>query len=105
VLVSIRHIADCPSLEMAHALLREALIVTGHADAVIWHELIATEEQAVAVSFRGSPTFLLDGHDLFDEGGPTVYGLTCRLYATPRGRRGCPTLTELVEALSPRSAV
>lgn len=60
---------------------------------------VATHEQAEAEGFRGSPTVLIDGHDPFAD-GDEPFGLSCRLYDTPTGRAGAPTVTQLREVLS-----
>ena len=48
--------------------------------------------------FRGSPTVLVDGRDPFaDESAPA--GLSCRVFATPEGLRGAPTVGQLLAVL------
>jgi hypothetical protein len=53
--------------------------------------------------FGGSPTILIDGHDPFPRTG-TVEGWSCRLYSTPEGPAGSPTLDQLRAALAGTSA-
>jgi hypothetical protein len=53
--------------------------------------------------FRGSPTLLVDGRDLFDDPTTTV-GLSCRLYATPDGLAGTPALDQVIDALALRAS-
>jgi len=48
--------------------------------------------------FAGSPTIYADGIDLFptgDDGG----ALACRIYRTPAGLTGSPTVEQLVDAI------
>jgi hypothetical protein len=53
------------------------------------------------LSFPGSPTIRVDGHDLFPQGSGEreVWGLGCRVYATPEGVKGAPTAELVREAL------
>jgi hypothetical protein len=64
---------------------------------------VETEEQAAAVGFRGSPTILVDGEDLFAD-HPAPGGLSCRVYRTADGLAGTPGTAELVRALRAREA-
>ncbi len=50
---------------------------------------IDTPELAEAMSFRGSPTVLIDGEDPFLDAQAPV-GLTCRIYPTDEGYQGTP---------------
>ncbi len=72
--------AGCPSHPAALAELRAAL---GGAVPVVVRE-IATEEQAVAERFPGSPTIRVDGVDLFPVDDPP--SLSCRVYRLADGR-------------------
>ena len=49
-------------------------------------------------SFTGSPTILINGIDPFAQPQQTP-GLACRLYPTPDGPAGVPSLPELRRAL------
>lgn len=87
----------CPSWQEADARLREALPVAGvDADVVLVE--VTTPEDAERLRFRGSPTVLLDGRDPFAQESDPV-GLSCRVYRTPDGLRGAPTVDMLVDAL------
>ncbi len=88
----------CPSWRTAKERLGEALARMGRGDTSIGLTLVETEAEARAPQFAGSPTILVDGHDLFP-GAPVPHGLTCRLYSTSTGlvgsssglwRRGAP---------------
>ena len=60
--------------------------------------MIETDEQARMRGFVGSPTFLVDGVDPFAvAGAPT--GVACRVYPTPNGLSGAPTVAALRDAL------
>jgi hypothetical protein len=47
----------------------------------------------------GSPTLLIDGCDPLSAPGAPV-GLACRLYRTPDGLAGTPTMEQLMKVLS-----
>lgn len=55
---------------------------------------VTSPQEAEEVGFRGSPTVLVDGRDVFAEGHEPV-GLSCRVYQTPEGPAGAPTLDQL----------
>jgi hypothetical protein len=77
---------ECPSHEEALARLRAVLAEEGVRDAVaVTH--VATEAQARALAFPGSPTIRVDGRDIQAEGATAGAGrLTCRLYLLEDGR-------------------
>jgi hypothetical protein len=60
---------------------------------------VATPEEAELVGFHGSPTILLDGVDPFaPDDAPIAFA--CRVYSTPEGPAGSPTVEQLRKALS-----
>ncbi len=91
---------DCPNRQPARQRLDEALVALGATDAVVEARSVATHEDAEALGFPGSPTFRVDGHDPFPA-EETVGGLSCRIYHTPDGPAGVPTVEQLVRALEP----
>lgn len=105
VRVSLLYVDDCPSWQVTGSRLAEALLLVGLPDQVVEHLLIATEADAQAAHFRGSPTILIDGEDPFDDGGTRSFGLTCRLFPTDAGLAGSPTVDQLVAALAVRGGV
>jgi hypothetical protein len=96
--VVLQCIPGCPNWGRAEGLLRQALQIVDATDATLTVEVIETAEQAVAARFTGSPTILIDGRDPFSDGG-SGYGLACRVYWTPDGLKGTPTLEQIVTAL------
>lgn len=60
--------------------------------------LVETDEQARELGFRGSPTILIDGRDPFAHGDEPT-GLSCRVYPTPTGFAGSPTVEQLEAAV------
>jgi hypothetical protein len=60
---------------------------------------VLDDENAARMKFLGSPSFLVDGRDLWHEDRES-YSLSCRVYSTPAGIRGVPTVEMLKEKLS-----
>jgi hypothetical protein len=99
VRVVLLYFDGCPNWVQTAQRLREALVLVGRSGVVVEQRKIETSEEAVRARFLGSPTILIDGQDPFDPRG-TGFGLTCRIYETPDGMQGSPTIEQLVDALS-----
>lgn len=99
VQVTVWYFAGCPNWRTAGQRLREALDQVGHGDIPISFSPVQTDAEAAARGFTGSPTFTVDGTDLFDTAMPTG-ALVCRLYPTPAGLAGVPEVSDLVAALT-----
>jgi hypothetical protein len=99
VRLSVLYFADCPNWRDAGHRLRQALDELGRPDVQDSFVAVRSEAHAAAVGFAGSPTFTLDGVDLFGL-APAAGGLTCRLYATRGGLGGVPEVADLVAALT-----
>lgn len=89
----------CPHWSVADERLRTALARVGRESQPIEHVLVETPEDAERLGFIGSPTVFIGGRDPFAKGGES-FGLACRVYSTPEGLAGSPTVDQLVEALS-----
>lgn len=87
---------DCPHWRVADERLRE---VANRFGLSIEYRLVTSSEEADRLSFRGSPTILIDGFDLFAVGDEPV-GLSCRIYRTPDGYAGSPTTAQIAMALA-----
>lgn len=98
--VTLQYFDGCPNWQAAHDLVRQALRDVGSAS-VVTLQAVPTAEEAEAVGFRGSPTVLVDGVDPFADPAAPV-GLSCRMFRTPAGLAGAPTLEQLVAALGGR---
>lgn len=96
--MTLRYFDGCPNWQVADAHLRQALDAMGHGDVSVDHEKIETAEDAERLAFIGSPTVLIDGSDPFARPGAPV-GLACRVYRTPEGLRGAPTVEQFSEVL------
>ncbi len=95
--IVLRYFDGCPSWIDAESHIRQALDSLGE-DADIVTQQIETLEEAVAVGFTGSPTILINDIDPFAIHGAQA-GLACRVYPTPDGLRGTPTVEQLLTAL------
>ncbi|MDV9191983.1 thioredoxin family protein [Streptomyces sp. SR27] len=100
--IELLYFAGCPNWHTIRERLDRALVLAGHAGQEVTLLPVETEEQARAQRFPGSPTIRVDGRDPFPVASES-YGLTCRVYATPEGLAGSPTVDALVEALADAS--
>lgn len=100
----LQHIDDCPNWEIASAQLREALDATGHGNDPLVIRTVRDRAEAEQMGFAGSPTILANGIDLFP-GSEGTSALACRVYATPSGLSGSPTVAQLVEAITARDTL
>ncbi len=94
--VTLLYFDGCPSWELAHQRLTTLAADLGFS---VDQRKVETPEQAEAMGFRGSPTILVDGRDVFAEGHEPV-GLSCRVYQTPDGPSGAPTVEQLRAVLA-----
>ncbi len=100
VRVSLLYVEGCPSWQVAAARLDEALRLSGHAAQQVERILVTSVEQADALKFVGSPTFLIEGEDPFLDDERRPVGLACRVYRSQEGLGGCPSIDELIEAIA-----
>jgi hypothetical protein len=101
VQIEVFYIPDCPSWSEAGRRVREALALTGRDRDEIHFRLLNSVEDAALLPFSGSPTILMDGSDLFP-GGERTSQLACRVYATPNGLSGTPTMEQIIDAMDAR---
>lgn len=87
----------CPNWQETDGRLREALTLAG-VDAEVHLVEVTTPEDAERLRVRGSPTVLVDGTDPFALESDPV-GLSCRVFRTPDGLRGAPTVQQLIDAV------
>ena len=95
--IMLQYFDGCPNWEVLDHRIAEAL--HGRTDASIIRQRVGTTEEAVRLGFHGSPTILIDGIDPFAEPSAPV-GLACRVFRTPNGLAGSPTLEQLHAAFS-----
>lgn len=95
--IQLLYFDDCPSWQTALANLRQ-VIETENLDFQVHLIEITTSQQAQEERFLGSPSFRLNGVDLWPE-TRTRYNMSCRVYQTDEGMRGSPTVEMLREKI------
>ena len=95
--ITLLYFEGCPNWKIADQRLTE--IAAGRPDITVTRRRVDTVEETERVGFRGSPSVLLDGVDAFADGDGAGIGLACRLYVTPGGPAGAPTLDQLRSAI------
>ncbi len=83
-----------PGLENLKSALQEA-----HLDAQVQLVKIEDVEQAKRERFLGSPSIRVDGVDLWPE-ERDEYLMECRVYQTPQGMKGSPTVEMIRQKLA-----
>ena len=94
--ITLLYFDGCPNWKVADQRL--AAIAAEHPDVVVTRRRVETVEEAEQLGFHGSPSILVDGIDVFAQPGDGV-GLSCRVYRTPSGLAGAPTMEQLRAAL------
>lgn len=95
--IELRTIPDCPNSLAARDLFAGALEMEGIDAALLTVKEITTDADAVAASFHGSPSFTIDGADLFPSTAEPA--LACRVYPNQQGFKGQPDLESLRAAI------
>lgn len=93
--VAVLYFDGCPSWQTADERLHA---LAGELGFELGYRQVETPELAAELEFRGSPTILVDGQDPFAT-GDEPFGLSCRIYQTPNGPAGAPTIEQLRHAL------
>jgi hypothetical protein len=96
--IELLHIDDCPNSTQALERVEAALILLGRTDVEVHMRLLANSSEIEDTGFAGSPTITVNGADIFPAGAPAS-DLACRLYMTPTGLSGVPTVDQITEAL------
>ncbi|MGN7150738.1 thioredoxin family protein [Arthrobacter sp. SAFR-179] len=97
--IELLHIEDCPNTAKALERVEAALAALGQEDVPVHMRGIRSPEDAVGTGFAGSPTITADGADIFPDGSPSN-DLACRIYPTPSGYAGAPTVDQVMKALT-----
>lgn len=95
--LELRIIPGCPHGISARALFARALKLVGTDPAALAVREISTDAEAAALGFHGSPTFTINGVDLFPV--DTDPAVTCRVYPVQGHLAGAPSLESLREAV------
>jgi hypothetical protein len=94
--ITLQYFDGCPNWSIAADRL--STLASERPGTTLHHRLVENLDEAEAVGFRGSPSILVDGVDPFADPSAPV-GLTCRVYMTPAGLAGAPTLEQLRAAI------
>lgn len=94
--VTVLYFDGCPNWQVTLGHLE--VLATEISDLHLSTKLVDTVEEAESSGFMGSPSVLINGIDAFAEDGAQV-GLSCRVYHTPDGLAGSPTLNQLRDVL------
>lgn len=95
--IALLYFDDCPNWKIADEHLAE--IAAECPDLTVTRHRVETLEEAERVGFHGSPSILVNGMDVFAEPDAGI-GLSCRVYRTPDGPAGTPTVEQLRAALA-----
>jgi hypothetical protein len=95
--IQLLYFEGCPSWQQGLENLKAALQREG-LEAEIESVKVRDDADAEAKHFLGSPSFRVNGVDLWHE-AREQYALGCRVYHTPQGLRGVPTVDMLREKL------
>jgi hypothetical protein len=95
--IELLYFDDCPSWEPGLVRLKAAMEAE-EIQADIHLVKITDPDQAQREHFLGSPSFRVNGIDLWPE-ERSHYTLSCRVYKTPTGMRGTPTIEMLREEI------
>ncbi|MEA2677879.1 MAG: proline dehydrogenase [Chloroflexota bacterium] len=91
---------DCPHLERAEEVARQALANNGHTPAID-RVYVSDLDTAAGLGFHGSPTLRIDGRDVVPPPAGEPVHLGCRLYRQPDGSLDgvipAPTIVAAVE--------
>ena len=95
--IELLYFDGCPSWQAGLDNLKAAL----EAEEMVAYILlikIADDDDAARLKFLGSPSFCINGMDWWPE-EREQYNLSCRVYLTPQGMKGVPTVDMLRKKL------
>jgi len=95
--IDLLYFDGCPSWQSALDNLKTALRLENK-DSETRLIRIEDDVQAELYKFLGSPSFQVNGQDWWPE-ARTTYHLSCRVYPTPAGMQGAPSVEMLQEKL------
>lgn len=95
--VNLLYFDGCPSWQIALANLQTALREV-RLDISINVIEVKSDQDAAVVKFLGSPSFQINGKDFWPDDRQS-YSMNCRVYGTPEGLKGWPTVDMLRQKL------
>lgn len=98
--IQLLYFSGCPSYKEGEENLRQALKELGLGEDIEMIN-IETDEMAKEYKFIGSPTIRVDDRDLDPraEGAKVTGYKGCRIYQTPEGIKGAPTIEMIKKAI------
>jgi cation diffusion facilitator family transporter len=93
--IEVQFFDGCPHVTKAFELVKK--YQHEHPEVCLSFTQIGNNEQAAAIGFRGSPTILINGKDLFQQPIPDQPGMTCRFY--PEGLPDYNTFVKMIHKL------
>jgi len=96
--IDLLYFDGCPSWESGLENLMAALEAEGLEAEIRLVNVTDDDHEAARLMFLGSPSFQVNGADLWYE-EREHYDLSCRIYPTPQGMKGAPTIEMLREKL------
>ncbi|HEY8701846.1 MAG TPA: hypothetical protein VIM08_12955 [Arthrobacter sp.] len=85
----LRIIQGCPNSGLALELFRQALAAEGKDIGRVTVREVTSEDEAEALRFHGSPSFIANGRDLFPT--DSAPALSCRIYRLEDRMAGLPS--------------
>ena len=95
--IDLLYFDGCPSWQKGLEALQIAIHDAGM-DASIHLAEVKSDQEAAEIKFLGSPSFQIDREDFWPE-ERFNYSMNCRIYKTPTGLRGWPTVEMLRDKL------
>ena len=95
--IELLYFGGCPSWETGLKNI-EAVLQEEGLSASLEMVKVMDDDDAERLKFLGSPSFRVDGVELWPE-EREIYALSCRVYPSPEGMKGCPTVKMLREKL------
>ena len=96
--IELYYFDDCPSWKMTQESL-EVILQKHNIETRVQLVRVETDQEARDHHFVGSPSIRINGEDLFPVDHEN-YALGCRVYQTPDGLRGWPTVEMLEDAFT-----
>jgi hypothetical protein len=91
--IEILYFDGCPSWKTGLENLKSALQLEG-IEAEVDLVNVQDDADAIRLEFLGSPSIRVNGVELWTE-EREAFALSCRVYPTPEGIKGCPTVEML----------
>ena len=97
--IELLYVPGCPNYEPALQGIREAL-KEERLSVEVSQTAVRDQAMAKAIGFLGSPTIRVNGMDV-EPGARTAgeFGMCCRTYTGPGGRKGTPSIDLIRQAL------